>query len=110
MLSVIAKLPIKEGKMEEIILAFKELMAQVAKEEGTVSYPAPIFSFLLVVNPKTFYHFLRILVGKYNFVNGYFALTLRRKLQGGGGGREPVAPASLPVEVKSTGWEACATR
>jgi len=38
MLSVIAKLPIKEGKMEEIIQAFKELMVQVAKEEGTVAY------------------------------------------------------------------------
>ncbi len=38
MLSVIAKLPIKEGKIEEAIQAFKELMLQVAKEEGTVSY------------------------------------------------------------------------
>ena len=38
MIGVIAKLPIKEGKVEEAIEAFKELMAQVAKEEGTMSY------------------------------------------------------------------------
>ena len=38
MISVIAKIPIKEGKMEEAIKAFKELMVQVAKEEGTVMY------------------------------------------------------------------------
>jgi quinol monooxygenase YgiN len=38
MLAVIAKLPIKEGKMEEAIAAFKELMVQVAKEEGTLMY------------------------------------------------------------------------
>ena len=38
MISVIAKIPIKEGKVEEAILAFKELMVQVAKEEGTLAY------------------------------------------------------------------------
>ncbi len=38
MISLIAKLPIKEGKVEEAIAAFKELMVQVAKEEGTLSY------------------------------------------------------------------------
>ncbi len=38
MISLVAKLPIKEGKMEEAIQAFKELMAEVAKEEGTLSY------------------------------------------------------------------------
>ena len=38
MISLIAKLPIKEGKLEEAIAAFKELMVQVAKEEGTLSY------------------------------------------------------------------------
>jgi len=38
MISVIAKIPVKEGKMEEAIAAFKELMVQVAKEEGTLSY------------------------------------------------------------------------
>jgi quinol monooxygenase YgiN len=38
MISVIAKLPVKEGKMEEAISAFKELMTHVAKEEGTLSY------------------------------------------------------------------------
>lgn len=38
MISVIAKIPIKEGKMEDAIQAFKELMVHVAKEEGTVMY------------------------------------------------------------------------
>ena len=38
MISVIAKIPIKEGKVEEAIQAFKELMVQVAKEEGTLMY------------------------------------------------------------------------
>jgi len=38
MISVIAKIPIKEGKVEEAIQAFKELMVQVAKEEGTLRY------------------------------------------------------------------------
>lgn len=38
MISVIAKIPIKEGKMEDALQAFKELMVYVAKEEGTVMY------------------------------------------------------------------------
>jgi quinol monooxygenase YgiN len=38
MISVVAKIPVKEGKMEEAIQAFKELMVHVAKEEGTVLY------------------------------------------------------------------------
>ena len=38
MITVIAKLPIKEGKMEEVLAEFKVLMAEVAKEEGTVLY------------------------------------------------------------------------
>jgi quinol monooxygenase YgiN len=38
MISVIAKLPIKEGKVEEAITAVKELMIQVAREEGTLMY------------------------------------------------------------------------
>ena len=38
MISVIAKIPIKEGKVEEAIDAFKELMVHVAKEEGTLRY------------------------------------------------------------------------
>ena len=38
MVSVIAKLPIKEGKAEEAIAAIKELMVQVAREEGTLFY------------------------------------------------------------------------
>ncbi|PKN17800.1 MAG: antibiotic biosynthesis monooxygenase [Deltaproteobacteria bacterium HGW-Deltaproteobacteria-6] len=38
MLTVIAKLPIKEGKMDEALAAFTELIAKVAQEEGTVLY------------------------------------------------------------------------
>jgi len=38
MISVIAKLPMKEGKVEEAIAAVKELMVHVAREEGTVLY------------------------------------------------------------------------
>lgn len=38
MIAVIAKIPVKEGKMEEAIQAFKDLMVQVAGEEGTLSY------------------------------------------------------------------------
>ena len=38
MVSVIAKLPIKKGKVEEAIAAIKELMVQVAREEGTLQY------------------------------------------------------------------------
>jgi quinol monooxygenase YgiN len=38
MVSVIAKIPIKEGKVEEAIAAVKELMVQVAREEGTLLY------------------------------------------------------------------------
>ncbi len=38
MITVIAKLPIKEGKMDDVLAEFKVLMAEVAKEEGTVLY------------------------------------------------------------------------
>ena len=38
MITVIAKLPIKEGKMEEALGEFKVLMSNVAKEEGTLLY------------------------------------------------------------------------
>lgn len=38
MLSVIAKIPVKEEKLNEAIEAFKQLMQEVAKEEGTLSY------------------------------------------------------------------------
>jgi quinol monooxygenase YgiN len=38
MVSVIARLPIKEGKVEEAITAIKELMIDVAREEGTLMY------------------------------------------------------------------------
>ena len=35
MISVIAKLPIREDKIDEAIAAFKELMTKVAGEEGS---------------------------------------------------------------------------
>jgi quinol monooxygenase YgiN len=38
MITVIAKLPIMEGKMEEASSEFKGLMSKVAMEEGTVLY------------------------------------------------------------------------
>jgi len=38
MVSLIAKIPIKEGRVEDAIAAFKGLMVQVAKEEGTLFY------------------------------------------------------------------------
>ena len=38
MISVIAKIPVKEEKRDEAIEAFKQLIAEVAKEEGTLSY------------------------------------------------------------------------
>jgi quinol monooxygenase YgiN len=49
MITVIAKMPIKEGKMEEALGQFKELMAKVAKEEGTVLYSLNIEK----ANPNT---------------------------------------------------------
>ena len=38
MISIIAKIPVKEEKLNEAIETFKKLMAEVAKEEGTLSY------------------------------------------------------------------------
>jgi quinol monooxygenase YgiN len=38
MITVIAKQPIVEGKMDEALGEFKKLMSKVAKEEGTVLY------------------------------------------------------------------------
>ena len=38
MITVIAKLSIQEGKTEDTIAKFKELMKKVADEEGTVLY------------------------------------------------------------------------
>jgi pentatricopeptide repeat protein len=38
MISVVAKLLVKEGKAEEAINLFKEMMDHVAKEQGTVMY------------------------------------------------------------------------
>ncbi len=38
MLAVIAKIPIKEEKFTEAVEAFKRLLSEVAKEEGTLYY------------------------------------------------------------------------
>ena len=38
MITVVAKIPVKEGKMGEALAAFGELMDKVASEEGTVMY------------------------------------------------------------------------
>jgi len=38
MLTVIAKMPIKEGKMDEAIKGARGLLVEVAKERGTVLY------------------------------------------------------------------------
>ena len=38
MVSLIARLPMKEDKVEEAIAAIKELVVEVAKEEGTLLY------------------------------------------------------------------------
>lgn len=38
MLSVIARIPVKEEKFNEAVEAFKQLMSEVAKEAGTLSY------------------------------------------------------------------------
>ena len=38
MLGVIAKLPVKDGKGDEVIDLLKELMAPVVEEEGTLLY------------------------------------------------------------------------
>ena len=38
MISLIAKLPIKEDKMDEAVAAIRELVTEVAKEEGTMFY------------------------------------------------------------------------
>ena len=38
MLSVIAKLPVKDGKADAVIDLLKEVMAPVAEEEGTLLY------------------------------------------------------------------------
>jgi quinol monooxygenase YgiN len=38
MLGLIAHVPVQEGKVEEAIKMFRELMVKVAEEEGTLSY------------------------------------------------------------------------
>jgi len=38
MISVIAKIPMKEDKVDEAIAAIKELIKNVANEDGTLSY------------------------------------------------------------------------
>ncbi len=49
MLTVIAKMPIKEGKMDEAIKEVKGLLVKVAKEEGTVLYSLNVET----ANPNT---------------------------------------------------------
>lgn len=38
MITLVARLPIMDGKMDEALGEFKKLMSEVAKEEGTVLY------------------------------------------------------------------------
>jgi len=38
MLTLIAKMPIQEGKMDDAVAAFAKLIPEVAKEEGTLFY------------------------------------------------------------------------
>jgi quinol monooxygenase YgiN len=38
MLAVIAKIPVKEDQLNEAVEAFQQLIAEVAKEEGTLYY------------------------------------------------------------------------
>ena len=38
MIGVVAKVPVKDGKADDVIELFKELMAPVADEEGTLLY------------------------------------------------------------------------
>ena len=38
MISIIAKVPVKEGKFDEAVALFKEMLPQIAKEEGTLAY------------------------------------------------------------------------
>lgn len=38
MLSIIAKLPVQEGKIDDVIAVLRELMGHVAREEGTLLY------------------------------------------------------------------------
>ena len=38
MIAVIAKIPIKEGKLNEAVALFKGMMVHIAKEEGTLLY------------------------------------------------------------------------
>ena len=38
MLAVIARLPVQEGKVDDAIAVLRELMAHVAREEGTLLY------------------------------------------------------------------------
>lgn len=38
MIGLIAKIPVQEGKVDEAVAMFKDLMKEVAKEEGTLGY------------------------------------------------------------------------
>ncbi len=49
MVTLIARLPIMEGRMDEALGAFKELMPRVAREEGTALYSLNIEK----ANPNT---------------------------------------------------------
>jgi quinol monooxygenase YgiN len=49
MLTVIAKMPIKEGKMDEAIKEVRGLLVKVAKEQGTVLYSLNVET----ANPNT---------------------------------------------------------
>ena len=49
MLTVIAKMPIKEGKMDEALQEVKGLLVKVAKEQGTVLYSLNVDT----ANPNT---------------------------------------------------------
>jgi quinol monooxygenase YgiN len=57
MITVIAKMPIKEGMMDEALKEFKELISEVAKEEGTVLYSLNVEK----ANPNTL-----VVVEQYN--------------------------------------------
>jgi quinol monooxygenase YgiN len=57
MITVIAKMPIKKGKIDEALKEFKELMSEVANEEGTVLYSLNVEK----ANPNTL-----VVVEQYN--------------------------------------------
>ena len=38
MIGVVAKIPVQEGKMDDVLAVFKDYITHVAQEEGTLSY------------------------------------------------------------------------